>query len=209
MTADGRSSVAPLSASALAWQDPDQTRTLLRMSTDPPQRPVRDVPVVGAASAPAPTRHHTVLPAEPEDALEDLRSTLNVADESGRRVALELVAANHPSMLEAWARLSEMSLADGDAVAAYAFARVAYHRGLDRLRRAGWGGTGIVRWEEPTNRGFLRGLHALMAAAAALGEEDESARCRAFLLELDPDDTLNVATYPEIPARNWDPPQLP
>lgn len=132
-----------------------------------------------------------------------------VADVSGRRTALLRVAADHPALLESWARLGELSLAGGDPVEAYAFARVAYHRGLDRLRREGWGGTGLVRWEQPSNRGFLRGLHALLAAAAALGEEDESSRCREFLLELDPDDTLGVAAYPEVPGRDWAPPHLP
>ena len=86
---------------------------------------------------------------------------------------------------------------------------MAYHRGLDRLRREGWGGTGIVRWGEPTNRGFLRGLHALLAAAARLGEADEASRCRAFLLELDPSDELHVAGYPEVPGTDWSPPALP
>jgi hypothetical protein len=179
------------------------------VSPDQPQRPVRDVPVVGTASAPAPARHHTVLPGEPEATVEELRAALATGSDSSRRAALARVAADHPAFLEAWARLSELSLADSDPVAAYAFARVAYHRGLDRLRREGWGGTGIVRWAEPTNRGFLRGLHALLAAAAALGETDESARCRAFLLELDPDDTLHVAVYPEVPGSDWAPPALP
>jgi hypothetical protein len=130
-------------------------------------------------------------------------------DATGRRAALERVAVEHPAFLEVWARLSELALAEGNTVTAYGFARVAYHRGLDRLRRCGWGGTGIVRWAEPSNRGFLRGLHALLAAAAAIGEADESARCREFLLELDPEDTLNTAAYPQVPGRGWPPPALP
>jgi hypothetical protein len=150
-----------------------------------------------------------VLPAEPPEAIDELRAALTTVDERSRHAALAGVAARHPAFLEVWARLSELSLSDGDAVGAYAFARVAYHRGLDRLRRSGWGGTGIVRWAEPTNRGFLRGLHALLAAAAAIGEADESARCRDFLLQLDPDDTLGVATYPEVPGPGWTPPTLP
>jgi hypothetical protein len=64
---------------------------------------------------------------------------------------------------------------------AYAFARTGYHRGLDQLRRSGWRGTGPIPWEHEPNRGFLRSLHALGEAAAALGEDDEAARCRAFL----------------------------
>ena len=164
---------------------------------------------MGSAASAAPSRHHTVLSPEPDGAIEGLTAALAVADTAARRAAFVRLAAQHPAFLEVWARLSELSLADGEVVAAYAFARVAYHRGLDRLRRSGWGGTGIVRWAEPTNRGFLRGLHALLAAAAALGEADESARCREFLLELDPEDTLDVASYPDVPGPGWTAPALP
>ncbi len=171
--------------------------------------PFRDVPVVGAGSAADPPRHQTVLSAEPADQLDALQAAVAAPDEAGRRAGLLRVVAAHPSLLEGWARLSELTLAAGDAVVAYAFARVAYHRGLDRLRREGWGGTGIVHWTESSNRGFLRGVHALLAASAALDERDESSRCRAFLLELDPDDSLGVAGYPETPGPTWTSPPLP
>jgi hypothetical protein len=177
---------------------------------DPPDRQILQLPVAGGASpaSPGSSRHETILLAEPAVALDALSAALAIERASTRRTALLGVAADHPTLLESWARLSELSLADGDAVVAYAFARVAYHRGLDRLRREGWGGTGLVRWAQPSNRGFLRGLHALLAAAAALGEKDESSRCREFLLELDPDDTLDVAAYPEVPGADWTPPPL-
>ncbi|MDQ2960683.1 MAG: DUF3151 family protein [Candidatus Dormibacteraeota bacterium] len=178
------------------------------MSPDPPQRPVHDLPLVGASSV-SPARHETVLTAEPDAAVDALRAALVVDGDAARGTSLERVAAAHPALLEVWARLSERSLADGEPVAAYAFARVAYHRGLDRLRREGWGGTGMVRWARPTNRGFLRGVHALLAASAAIGENDEAVRCRSFLLELDRDDTLGVAAYPELPGPDWEPPPLP
>ncbi|PZR80088.1 MAG: DUF3151 domain-containing protein [Candidatus Aeolococcus gillhamiae] len=171
--------------------------------------PFRDVPVVGAGPAAKPPRHQTVLSAEPADQLDALRAAVSAPDEPGRRAGLLRIVAEHPSLVEGWARLSELTLAAGDAVVAYAFARVAYHRGLDRLRREGWGGTGMVHWTEPSNRGFLRGLHALLAASAALDERDESSRCRAFLLELDPEDTLGVARYPETPGPTWTSPPLP
>ncbi|MDQ6846776.1 MAG: DUF3151 domain-containing protein [Candidatus Dormibacteraeota bacterium] len=174
-----------------------------------PSHPFRNVPVAGDASGATPPRHETVLSPEPAAQLEALCSALAGTDDSARRMALSGVAGAHPSLLEAWARLSEVTLAGGDAVSAYAFARVAYHRGLDRLRREGWGGTGMVRWSQPSNRGFLRGLHALLAASAALDERDESSRCRAFLLELDPGDTLGVAAYPETPGPRWTAPPLP
>jgi hypothetical protein len=96
------------------------------------------------------------------------------------------VAAAHPACLEAWAALSDDALGRGKAVAAYAYARTGYHRGLDKLRRAGWSGRGPVPWEHVPNRGFLRSLHALGLAAAALGEQDEAERCRTFLQDASP-----------------------
>jgi hypothetical protein len=91
------------------------------------------------------------------------------------------VAAAHPACLAAWASLADLATARGEVVASYAYARTGYHRGLDQLRRAGWRGQGPIPWEHEPNRGFLRSLHALGQAAAALGEEDEAERCRAFL----------------------------
>jgi Protein of unknown function (DUF3151) len=93
------------------------------------------------------------------------------------------VAAAFPAYCAAWAALAERALADGDPVAAYAYARTGYHRGLDQLRRAGWKGYGPVPWEHEPNQGFLRALAALANAAAAIGEEDEAERCQVFLAE--------------------------
>lgn len=113
----------------------------------------------------------TYLPADPAAA--DLAAGSDPAE----------VAAAHPACLAAWAALAERALGRGHHVAAYAFARTGYHRGLDQLRRAGWKGHGPVPWEHEPNRGFLRSLHALSQAAAALGEDDEAERCRGFLRE--------------------------
>jgi hypothetical protein len=44
-----------------------------------------------------------------------------------------------------------------------------------------------VRWSHEPNRGFLRALDGLRAAASAIGESDEAARCDDFLHQLDPD----------------------
>ena len=96
------------------------------------------------------------------------------------------VAARYPSYCAAWAELAARALAAGDAVSAYAFARTGYHRGLDQLRRAGWHGHGPVPWEHEPNRGFLRSLYLLGAAAAAIGEADEAARCDQFLADSSP-----------------------
>jgi len=99
--------------------------------------------------------------------------------------ALSRVAADHPSYSDAWAALAARTLAD-DPVTAYAYARTGYHRGLDQLRRAGWRGAGSVPWSHEPNRGFLRSLHQLSLAAAAIGEADEAARCAQFLRDCDP-----------------------
>ena len=93
------------------------------------------------------------------------------------------VAARFPAYSAAWAALAEQAFARQDAVAAYAYARTGYHRGLDQLRRAGWHGNGPIPWEHEPNRGFLRSLHMLAKAAAAIGEDDEARRCEQFLRE--------------------------
>jgi hypothetical protein len=97
------------------------------------------------------------------------------------------VAAALPASSAAWAALAEAALAGGRPVEAYAYARTGYHRGLDALRRAGWKGQGPVPWAHEPNRGFLRALHALGQAAAAIGEQDEAARCAQFLADSDPE----------------------
>ncbi|MEV0356471.1 MULTISPECIES: DUF3151 domain-containing protein [unclassified Nocardia] len=104
-----------------------------------------------------------------------------------------VVAAAHPSASIAWAHLAEAALdragegeVNHDVVAAYAFARTGYHRGLDLLRRNGWKGFGPVPWSHEPNRGFLRSVGALARAAKAVGESDEYARCLDLLEDCDP-----------------------
>ena len=124
----------------------------------------------------------TVLDLEPEDALDALRAALNGPVE-GRRDAVADVCARWPRFLDAWSRLGQLARDD---VEAYAYFRVGYHRGLDRLRQSGWRGSGYVRWRNETNRGFLRALEGLRSAAEAIGESDEARRCDEFLYQLDP-----------------------
>ncbi len=131
-----------------------------------------------------------ILP-DPGEAVEAVAAARDL-EGSERAVALRDAARRFPTCLDAWARLAELAYAGGDDVAAYAFARTGYHRGLDRLRAAGWRGSGPAPWHAEGNRGFLRSLYALMVAAAAIGEGVEARRCREFLLELDPDDHLQV-----------------
>lgn len=125
----------------------------------------------------------TVLPAEPEEALVALRGALNVEDEHARREAVAAVVADRPSFIDAWASLATLARDD---VEAYAYYRVAYHRGLDQLRAAGWRGSGYVRRSHESNQGFLRALEGLGRQAQVLGETHEAQRCATFLAQLDP-----------------------
>lgn len=130
----------------------------------------------------------TVLDPEPEEAT----TALAEAQPAGAGVRLRAIVAEYPAFLAGWAALSDDALAAGDPVAAYAFARTGYHRGLDRIRGAGWRGQGPVPWSHEPNRGFLASVAALMRAAAAIREDDEAQRCRTFLLQLDPEDGQGV-----------------
>jgi hypothetical protein len=113
-----------------------------------------------------------------------------------------VVAAAQPASSAAWAALAETALAAagsaggqdvGASVTAYAYARTGYHRGLDALRRAGWKGQGPVPWAHEPNRGFLRAVHALGRAAAAIGEHAEAARCAQLLADSDPEAVRQLA----------------
>ena len=106
----------------------------------------------------------TLLPADP------------AADKLDQGVDPRDVARAYPASSLVWA-----TLAVGEVIEAYAFARTGYHRGLDALRRSGWRGQGPVPWEHEPNRGFLRALAALAKAAGEIGEEEEHRRCADFL----------------------------
>ena len=126
----------------------------------------------------------TVLAPEDPDALRALAAALALDPPDGRRSAVAAVVARWPRFLDGWARLGELARDD---VEAYACFRVGYHRGLDRLRQSGWRGSGYVRWQHETNRGFLRALAGLRRMADRIGEVDEADRCTEFLLQLEPD----------------------
>jgi hypothetical protein len=125
----------------------------------------------------------TVLEPEPSDALEALAVAL-AQPTADRRDAVAAVCARWPRFLDAWAQLGALGRDD---IERYAYYRVGYHRGLDRLRESGWRGSGYVRWKHETNRGFLRALDGLRATAAAIGETDEADRCAEFLYQLAPE----------------------
>jgi hypothetical protein len=125
----------------------------------------------------------TVLDPEPAEALAALDEALAVPVD-GQRAAVAAVVARWPRFLDGWAQLG---LLGRDDVECYAYHRVGYHRGLDRLRASGWRGSGYVRWRHEENRGFLRALDGLRASAEAIGERDEAERCAQFLRQLDPE----------------------
>jgi len=135
-------------------------------------------------------RHETTLPSDPAEVRAALTAALQLPPEERRRALGEVVAAR-PSSIAAWAELAEVGR---DPIERYAYARVGYHRGLDALRGAGWGGRGYVRWSEPANRPFLLCLGRLRRAAEAIGEDAEVARITEFLGDLDPEwDDANLA----------------
>jgi len=133
----------------------------------------------------------TVLDPEPAVALAALAAALAHSDEDVRRAQIALVVGRWPRFLDAWAQLARLGR---DPVERYAYSRVGYHRGLDRLRASGWRGSGYVRWRNPTNRGFLLAVEGLRSAAAEIAEHDEQQRCALFLLQLDPDWERDVHT---------------
>lgn len=124
---------------------------------------------------------HNLLGPDPVLLPEDPVAAALAAGESA-----ESQAKAHPESSLAWATLAESALDAGDDVAAYAYARVGYHRGLDLLRRNGWKGAGPIPFAHTPNQGFLRALAALGQAAAQIDEQDEVARVRGFLLDADP-----------------------
>lgn len=97
------------------------------------------------------------------------------------------VVRRHPESPAAWAALAADAQSVGaDDLTVYAYARVGYHRSLDRLRRNGWKGHGPVPWEHEPNRGFLRSLALLSGAARRIGEAPEAERCAEFLRDSSP-----------------------
>jgi hypothetical protein len=117
----------------------------------------------------------TQLPDDPADA------ELARGDEPGA------VVRRHPESPAAWAAVAAQAQETGaDDLTVYAYARVGYHRSLDRLRRHGWKGHGPVPWEHEPNRGFLRSLALLSGAAERIGETPEAQRCAEFLRDSSP-----------------------
>ena len=137
-------------------------------------------PVHFSHSGPA----ETILEDESPEVLEALTAAVHSSDPVA---AISEVCVQSPACLEAWADLGEALMPIEQPALAYAAFRTGYHRGLDRLRAAGWRGSGWVRWKHRANRGFLRSLRGLGGIAAEIGETEEAQRCQLFLQQLDPD----------------------
>lgn len=137
-----------------------------------------------------------ILSADPADSAQKSADALasfqdGTLDAAACRHQLNTLAARHPTSLSTWAALGELSLPN-DVIAAYAFFRTGYHRGLDRARASGWNGSQRLPWKHQTNRGFLRCLYGLMRAAMEIGEATEATRTRNFLADLDPEDHFGI-----------------
>lgn len=137
-----------------------------------------DQPISMSRSGPP----ETVLPQVDAVIMHELKQALAAAPES-RREAVAAVVAKYPTCLHAWAALGRNSRPGIDAYMAF---RVGYHRGLDQLRGSGWRGSGFVRWQHESNRGFLECLEGLAVNASVIGEESEAVRCQQFLIQCDP-----------------------
>lgn len=125
----------------------------------------------------------TVLPPESDGILHAMAEARAIADDDEQRAAIAVIVAGSPRYLDGWAQLGRLGRGE---IESYAMYRVGYHRGLDTLRQNGWRGSGYVRWQHESNRGFLRALAGLQRVAALIGEVDEAERCDQFLRQLDP-----------------------
>ena len=130
------------------------------------------------------------LPPEPEElgALDSLCGAILAGDEDQGRTMekLQALVTRYPEALSGWVAMGRIALANEETIGAYAYFRVAYHRGLDKARASGWRGEGRIPWKIPANRPFLRAIHGLAQCADAIGESAEAKRCREFLGMLDP-----------------------
>lgn len=99
---------------------------------------------------------------------------------------LKSLVARYPDALSGWVAMGRIALADEETISAYAYFRVAYHRGLDMARASGWRGDGRIPWEIPAKQPFLSAIYGLAQCAEAIGESAEAKRCHEFIGMLDP-----------------------
>ena len=133
----------------------------------------------------------TRLPSEDqsfEQKMKDLRD--NESDD--KRSMLLSLASKNPESIAIWCVLG---LSSTERMESYAYFRVAYHRGLDSLRKNGWRGSGFVRWDHESNRYFLFALNQLAVISREIGDYAEAERCSLFLRQLEPSwDQLQIVS---------------
>lgn len=99
----------------------------------------------------------------------------------------------HPDSPAVWAARAEHELSGhaagaghGNLIVAYAYARTAYHRSLDRLRAHGWKGWGPIPSSHEANQPVLKAIAMLALTSQAIGDQAEYDRCRQMLSDADP-----------------------
>jgi nitroreductase len=124
-----------------------------------------------------------VLPNESRRVLDGIETAISLQNTDDSVDQLLNLAELNPDSIAIWTQLGVLS---SEKMQAYAFFRLAYHRGLDALRKNGWRGSGFVRWSSISNRYFLRALHGLEKLSEEIDDSEEAARCHLFLLQLEP-----------------------
>ena len=132
----------------------------------------------------------TVIPSEELAVLEGIAEAESCNNVSASLASLLELAESHPASIAVWRKLGDLC---ENRMEAYAYYRLAYHRGLDSLRHNGWRGSGFVRWEHKTNRHFLVALDGLKTLSEEIGDSEEATRCFHFLLQLEPN-WLNISS---------------
>ena len=124
----------------------------------------------------------TRLPGEDPLFEQEIKAIRGSASTDKRSMLLALASKN-PESIGIWCVLGISSF---EMMESYSYFRVAYHRGLDSLRKNGWRGSGFVRWEHPGNRYFLFALNRLAEISKEIGDYEEAERCSLFLRQLEP-----------------------
>ena len=124
----------------------------------------------------------TRLPSE-DPTLEQEMNKVRGNESADKRSTLLILASKNPESIGIWCVLG---ISSSEMMESYSYFRVAYHRGLDSLRKNGWRGSGFVRWEHESNRYFLFALNQLAEISREIGDHAEAERCNLFLRQLEP-----------------------
>lgn len=141
----------------------------------------------------------TVLPSESSEILAGIEEAVSLEALTDTIAKLLRLAEKYPDSIAVW---TQLGAASSEKMQTYAFYRLAYHRGLDALRKNGWRGSGFVRWENSSNRSFLRALHGLQKLSEEIGDIEEATRCNHFLLQLEPRWENISPTIDQIPKQS-------